>query len=54
MIKAKFALAECLELGDNLKEALALYREIEPVYPNPEAIQIKIKALENRIIKKSY
>ncbi len=54
MIKAKFALAECLELGDNLKEALALYREIEPVYPNPEAIKIKIKALENRIVKKSY
>ncbi len=54
MIKAKFALAECLELGDKLKEALAIYREIEPVYPNAEAIQIKIKALENRIIKKSY
>jgi TolA-binding protein len=53
-IKAKFALAECLELGDNLKEALAIYKEIEPVYPNSEAIQIKIKALENRIVKKSY
>jgi TolA-binding protein len=53
-IKAKFALAECLELGDNLKEALAIYKEIEPVYPNSEAIRIKIKALENRIIKKSY
>jgi TolA-binding protein len=54
MIKAKFALAECLELGDNLKEALTLYRDLEPVYPNPEAIQIKIRALENRILKKSY
>ncbi len=54
VIKAKFALAECLELGDNQKEALALYRELEPVYPNPEAIQIKIKALEARILKKSY
>ncbi len=54
VIKAKFALAECLELGDNLKEALAIYKEIESVYPNPEAIQIKIKALENRIVKKSY
>ena len=54
-IKATFALAECLELGgDKLQEALALYKEIQPVYPNPEAIQIKIKALENRIIKKSY
>ncbi len=53
-IKAKFALAECLELGDHLKEALTLYQEIESVYPNPEAIHIKIKALENRIIKKSY
>lgn len=54
MIKAKFALAECLELGDRLKDALALYKELEPVYPNSEAIQIKIKALENRILKKSY
>ena len=54
VIKAKFALAECLELGDNLKEALALYKEIQTTYPNPEAIQIKIRALENRIAKKSY
>ncbi|HTF99916.1 MAG TPA: tetratricopeptide repeat protein [Nitrospirota bacterium] len=54
VIKAKFALAECLELGDRLKEALALYKDLEPVYPNSEAIQIKIKALENRIQKKSY
>ncbi len=54
VIKTKFALAECLELGGNLKDALALYKEIEPLYPNPEAIQIKIKALENRIVKKSY
>jgi TolA-binding protein len=53
-IKAKFALAECLELGGKLRDALALYKEIEPVYPNPEAIKIKIKALENRIVKKSY
>jgi TolA-binding protein len=54
MIKAKFALAECLELGDKLKDALVLYKELEPVYPNSEAIQIKIRALENRILKKSY
>jgi len=53
-IKAKFALAECLEAGDRLKEALQLYKEIEPAYPNKEAIQIKIKALETRIVKKSY
>jgi TolA-binding protein len=53
-IKAKFALAECLELGDNLNEALKLYKEIEPVYPNPASIHIKITALEKRIIKKSY
>jgi TolA-binding protein len=54
VIKAKFALAGCLEAGDDLNEALKLYKEIEPVYPNPEAIQIKIKAIETRIIKKSY
>jgi TolA-binding protein len=53
-IKAKFALAECLELGNKLKDALALYKDIEPLYPNPEVIRIKIKALENRIAKKSY
>jgi TolA-binding protein len=54
LIKAKFALAECLELSDRLSEALTIYKEIEPLYPNPEAIQIKIKALKQRIAKKSY
>ena len=54
VIKAKFALAECLELGDKLNESLYLYKEIEPLYPNPESIQIKIRALEHRIVKKSY
>jgi TolA-binding protein len=54
VVKAKFALAGCLESGDELAEALKLYKEIEPAYPNPEAIQIKIKALETRIFKKSY
>ena len=53
-IKAKFALAGCLEAGDKLTEALKFYREIEPDYSNKEAIQIKIKALETRIRKKSY
>jgi TolA-binding protein len=53
-IKAKFALAGCFEAGDNLAEALKLYKEIEPEYANPEAIRIKIRALETRIIKKSY
>jgi TolA-binding protein len=54
LIKAKFALAECLELGGDLKEALALYRDLEAVYPNPEALQIKIRALVKRIQNKSY
>jgi hypothetical protein len=31
-----------------------LYKELEPVYTNKEAIMIKIKALETRILKKSY
>lgn len=53
-IKATFALAGCLEAADHLQEALKLYKEIEPVYQNKEAILIKIKALETRIIKKSY
>ncbi len=53
-IKATFALAGCFEADDSLAEALKLYKEIEPVYSNPEAIQIKIRALETRIIKKSY
>jgi TolA-binding protein len=53
-VKAKFALAGCFEADDNLTEALTLYKEIEPLYANPEAIQIKIRALETRIIKKSY
>jgi len=54
VVKAKFALAGCLEAGDQLADALKLYREIELVYQNPDAIQIKIKALETRILKKSY
>lgn len=53
-IKAKFALAGCFEAADNLAEALKLYREIAPSYANPEAIQVKIRALETRIMKKSY
>jgi TolA-binding protein len=53
-VKTKFALAQCLEAEESLKEALALYKELEPVYPNKDAIQIKIRALEARIIKKSY
>ncbi len=53
-VKAKFALAQCLEAEENLKEALALYKEVQPEYPNKEAIGIAIKALETRIIKKSY
>ena len=53
-IKAKFALAECFEASDNLAEAHKLYKEIQPLYSNPDAIQIKVKALEKRIRKKSY
>ncbi len=53
-VKATFALAGCLEAGDRLTEALKLYKEIAPVYSNKDAIQIKISALEKRIIKKSY
>ena len=53
-IKAKYALAQCLEASEQLKDALAIYRELEPLYQNKEAIQIKIRALETRIIKKSY
>jgi len=53
-IKAKYALAQCLEASEHLKDALAIYKELEPEYQNKEAIQIKIRALETRIIKKSY
>lgn len=53
-IKAKYALAQCLEASENLKEALAIYKELQPIYHNKDAIQIKIRALETRIIKKSY
>lgn len=54
IVKAKYALAQCLEAVEGLKEALAIYKELEPEYQNREAMQIKIKALESRIIKKSY
>lgn len=53
-VKAKYALAQCLEAEENLKDALAMYKELEPEYANREAILIKIRALETRIHKKSY
>jgi TolA-binding protein len=53
-VKAKFSLAGCLEAEDSLDEALKIYREIELEYPNREAIGVKIKALETRIVKKRY
>lgn len=53
-VKSTFALAQCLEAEERLQEALAIYKELEPSYPNKDAIQIKIKALETRIAKKSY
>ncbi len=53
-VKVRFALAGCLEADDRLQDALKLYKELEPVYPNREALEIKIKALETRIFKKSY
>jgi len=54
VVKAKYSLAECMEAAEDLKGALAMYKELEPVYQNKEALQIKIRALETRIIKKSY
>ncbi len=54
VLKTKFALAGCLEANENVNEALKLFKEIAPAYPNREAIDIKIKALEVRIFKKSY
>lgn len=53
-MNATFSLAECLEAKESLQEALALYRTLEPQYQNKDVIQIKIKALETRILKKSY
>ncbi len=53
-VKTKFSLAGCLEAREELSEALKLYKEIATTYPNKEAIDIKIKALESRIMKKSY
>jgi TolA-binding protein len=53
-IKSTFALAQCLEAAERLQEALKVYKGLEPAYPNKDAIQIKIRALETRIQKKSY
>ena len=54
VVKAKYSLAECMEAAEDLKGALTMYKELEPVYQNKEALRIKIRALETRIIKKSY
>jgi TolA-binding protein len=41
--------ADCYEATGRLEEALAKYREAEADYPNPQVIQVKIKAIEEKL-----
>jgi tetratricopeptide (TPR) repeat protein len=43
---AKFDMANCLEEGQRLAEALQLYKELEGHYPNKDLLSSKIKRLE--------
>jgi len=51
-IETKFGLASVLEEQGRLRESLKLLKELEGTYPAPEALQHKIKTVEERIKKK--
>lgn len=51
-VETRFGLASVLEEQERLREALRIFRELEGVYPAPEALQRKIETIEERIRKK--
>lgn len=51
-VETKFSLASVLEDQERLREALKVLRELEGIYPAPEALQRKIEKIEDRIQKK--
>ena len=51
-VETKFSLASVLEDQERLREAVKVLRELEGIYPAPEALQRKIEKVEERIKKK--
>ena len=41
-------LADLMEDQGRRKEALELFKSIESTYPNPQAVEVRIKGLESR------
>jgi TolA-binding protein len=51
-VETKFSLAAVLEDQERLRESLKVLKELEGIYPAPEALQRKIEKVEDRIQKK--
>lgn len=51
-VETKFSLASVLEEQERLRESLKILEELRGVYPAPEALQLKIDKVEDRIKKK--
>jgi len=52
--EAYYGLGESLEIMDDLKGALAAYKQGLDIYPNKEVIQIKINRVEKRQKKRNF
>jgi len=48
-LQAQFDIASSWEEEGNLEKALEGFKEIEHLYPNRDAVRIKIKAIEERM-----
>ena len=46
---AKYGIAVLLEEQGNIREAMAIYKELEREYNNPPAIKVRISSLEKRL-----
>ena len=47
-VQGLFMLADLMEEQGKYKEALELFKSIETTYPNPQAVEVRIKGLEGR------
>ena len=50
-VEGLFMLADLMEEQGKYKEALELFSSIEKTYPNPQAVEIRIKGLEGKVKK---
>ena len=47
-VQGLFMLGDLMEEQGKYKEALELFKSLEQTYPNPQAVEVRIKNLENR------